>query len=105
MRDLIEAESRARISSTWLRFGPATLIGLAWAKLAFSSNALACCPPAERWMLSANLASVLLLAVPLPLFSLFGQFVEALAVNGGLSLLILADTLHSRFFGDLTSIG
>ena len=84
---------------------PVALVVLAWVKLVLKQKVhWLVAIPAERWMLSATLASVLLLAVPLPIFSTFWRFIGALAINSAITLIGLADTVHSRFFGDVTSI-
>lgn len=60
--------------------------------------------PLESSVVSAMVASVLLLAMPLPWIGRMGRFVSAILVNFALTLLLTADRVHLGFFGDPISV-
>lgn len=77
--------------------------GLA-AKLTIASHALECCGPYERGPVMTTLAGVLWLALPTLWLSSRARVVAAIAINFLATLVVMADLLHARFFGDPGSV-
>jgi phosphoglycerol transferase MdoB-like AlkP superfamily enzyme len=77
--------------------------GLA-AKLTVASHKLECCGPFERAPLITTLAGVLWLALPTLWFSSRARVITAITINLLSTLIVLADLLHARFYGDPSSV-
>jgi hypothetical protein len=82
-----------------LELVPALLLAGVWLKLVVASVFLSPAPyPEDRYVASATLAAILLLAWPLPLLAPGRAYAAAFAMNVLLSALALADIVHFRFF-------
>ena len=83
---------------------PALLLASLWAKLVFASHSLAPGPfPTHTAVLSTTLAVLSLLCMPILWLSARRRTVALLTLNALISTLAIADFIHFRYFGDVTS--
>jgi hypothetical protein len=93
----------------WLVVGygvPAALWAALGAKLILVTPTLGCCGDSltERWTVTASIAAVIWLALPTWWLRSRDRLLATAALNTLATLVILADVVHARFFGDPTSV-
>ena len=86
--------------------GPAALILAAlFVKFVYASVTIWEATPRASSVVSAMLASVLILGAPLTWFGRTWRVVNAILLNFFLTVLLISDRIHYRFFGDILSVG